>query len=254
MSDSNANTANHRISQLLGALFILLVVSALIAVLTKGAWHELGMSLVGGLLVLFVAVFIADHLIQKYNEEKFNPHRDYVYAILQKAITESFLKVIPPVKKSELHHADFGAYSSGYYEFASLDESRERYYEVFRNSLRNSDDFNRAVGLSRATLDEFIEKTRSLNHIFFTILDPALLGQLLHLEDAHNGLDVAVMDSGNSLDSKISLYSLCFINTLIEMHKLQQLLMSRATRRLSVQEWQKEMKAKVDRYTALERK
>ncbi len=159
---------------------------------------------------------------------------------------------IPPIKKSELHHAEFGKYSSGYYDLPSLDgSSREHIQETLRISSQNLGGFIKAVDISRASLDVFFEKTKEVSHHFFTILDPELLECLLRLEDAHNDLDIAVMDSGIILDTKVSLYSLSFMSTLIEIHKLQQLLLSRATRRLTMEEWKRDISAKVDRYTAL---
>lgn len=214
MLDPNTGMANNRISQLLGTIFILIVVSTLIAVLNEGAWHELGMNVTGGLIVLLVAVFIADQLIQKYNEERFDPHREYIYATLQRAVTEAFVAMIPPLTKSQLQRAEFGAYSEGYFELLELYTTQGVLFaNTYGNSCNNIDELKRAITVSRASVDSFMDMTRSLRHQFFTLLDPTLLECLLRLEDAHSDLDIVIgMDHiticpDNDLEFTARLYS-----------------------------------------------
>lgn len=242
MCTVKTDKAHDRLSQLLGLLFVLMVVAGLIVALNPdGSLHDFGLNLIAEFIGLGIAVFGAEQLIQKHKDEQYNPHRDYAHSLLQKTITESFLTLIPPGEKSRLQRAEFGKFHAGYYDVPGISTSLDIFYkQVFKNSAEEVKDFKSTVHLSMAPVNKLISQLESITHQFFTIFDPPLLEAFLHLKDNSSDLENMADKSGKDLETKVFLYSEIYLMVIKSIYKLQELLLVRASRCIPAEKFEQE--------------
>lgn len=243
---------NDRMSLLLGILFLLVVSAGLIAALNDGPWHELGMNLIAEFIGLGIAVFCAEQLIQKHKEQQYDPHRNYVYARMARTITETFLRILPPIEKSQLNRAEFGKYQAGYYDLPGISTTFEtQFKEMFKNSCKDDVQLRKAMHYSNAKLKKLVTELDNDTHQFFTILDPPLLEALLQINEDYFELEVMSLDTGQALEMAALLYAEIYTAIVKHIYELQKLILHRATRCITVAEFQREVSVLLEKYKKL---
>jgi len=246
------NKIDDRMSLLLGILFLLVVSAGLIAALNDGPWHELGMNLIAEFIGLGIAVFCAEQLIQKHKEQLYDPHRNYAYARMTRAITETFLRIVPPIEKSQLNRAEFGKYQAGYYDLPGIATTFETHLkEMFKNSCKDDVQLKKAMCYSNAKLKNLVTKLDNDTHQFFTILDPPLLEALLQINEDYFDLEVMSLDTGQPPETAALFYSEIYMVVVKHIYDLQKLIVHRATRCITVAEFQREVSVLLENYRKL---
>lgn len=239
MFETDKDPRNNRISQLLGVIFILFTISAFTTALhPSGFWHELGVNLTSGFICLAITVLVVENLLKKHYEERYDPHRQYMFSALLRAISDVLSPMLPIEHKPTFKIASFGKYTATYYPYGDIQKLRNFYHELFHNSFKESYNLKGSMNHFIEPLNQFMEKTRQLRREFFTLFTPEMLEMLLKIEDDYYCLDIIQFEVDNPDENSSKNCAEACLLILLKILFLQRMILQQASETMTIKESQ----------------
>lgn len=242
MLETSKDPLRNRISQLLGAIFILFTISAITTALHEsGFWHELGVSLISGFVCLAVTVLVVEKLLKKHYEERYDPHRQYVLCALLRAISEVLSAMLPTGHKPIFKIATFGKFTATFYPYGDIPKLRAFYHELFDNSFKESYDLKGSIRDFIVPLTTFMNETRHLRKEFLTLFSPEMLEMLLKLEDDYYCTNIVEIELNSPDENSAKNCAEACLLVVTKILYLQVMIVQQASETLTIQQSQEKL-------------